>query len=218
MTTSAIFGKAVCLCAIVVLLAGCMALPKRHAAIFQEPPLEPKGTVPLKAGLMTFRDVRPPAEREAWPEFPDLSERATLQMLMDWSDARLFTFIGHVSEPKGADVILRGEIRSFQWKPRYRWAPYVPGLAFLAALGVPVASSTAQVEIALEVLDPKKDQPIASYDKAARSSQNYWVYRYQDSHAGSDLEADSAFRRVADGLQTAILADRDRILAAVKGP
>ncbi len=216
MARRAIVRTVLCLCAAGALVAGCMALPKRHAALFQEPALVNRGTVPLNAGMLTLRDARPEQERQARPLIEDLAERATLQMLMDFSDAKLFALLNHVNEPKGADVILRGEIRSFQWTPRYRWLPYVPGLGFLAALGVPVATSTAEVEIALDVVDPRKGETIASYAKSARSSQDYWVYRMQDSTAGTDLETDSAFRQVADGLQTAILDDRERIVAAVK--
>src|SRR5262245_18767711 len=216
MGRTSIVRAALCLCAVGALVAGCMALPKRHAAVFQEPPLTSRGTVPLRAGLMTLVDARPATERQELTDWGDVAERATLQMFMDFSDARLFTTLTHVNEPQGADIVLRGEIRAFQWAPKYRWVPYVPGLAFLAALGVPVASSTGHVQIALEVVDPAKAVTIASYDKAARSSQTYWVYRYQDSRAGSDLESNSAFRQVADELQTAILDDRERIVAAVK--
>jgi hypothetical protein len=94
--------------------------------------------------------------------------------------------------------------------------PYIPGLGILAGFGVPVAYSTGQVELAIDVVDAKTDQRIASYTKAASGSHSYWVYRYQDSTAGSDRDTDSAFRRVVDELQAAILTDGDRIVAAVK--
>jgi hypothetical protein len=209
--------RAASLAAVGVFIAGCMALPKSDTAVLQDPPLASKGTVPLKAGMMTLRDARPAQEREALRGMEDLAERVTLNMVMDFGEAKVFSSIKHVTEPKDADVILRGEIRSFQWSPGYIWYPYVPGLGILAAFGVPVATSTAEVAIALEVVDPKKDQPIVSYTKAVRESQRYFVYRYQDFRAGDDRERNSAFRRVADELQTAILGDQDRIVAAV-GP
>ena len=182
--------------------------------MFQEPPLENKGTLPLKAGLMTLTDVRPAEERQAFGDIEEFPSRVTLWLLMDLSGAQLFTSIGHDS--RGADVILRGEIRSFRWKPRYAWAPYIPGFGFLAAFGVPVAYSSGQVELAIDVVNAKTDQRIASYTKAASGTHSYWVYRYQDFTAGGDRETDSAFRRVVGDLQTAILADGDRIVAAVK--
>ena len=46
-----------------VLLAGCLALPKSDRTMFQEPLLASKGTLPLKAGLMTLTDARPRAWR-----------------------------------------------------------------------------------------------------------------------------------------------------------
>lgn len=196
------------------LLAGCLALPQSDRTMFQEPPLANKGTLPLKAGLMTLTDARPAGERQSFRDIEDFPDRITLELLMDLSEAQLFSLIGHDS--RGADVILRGEIRSFQWKARYNWVPYVPGLAFLAAIGVPVAYSTGQVELAIDVVDAKTDQRIASYAKAASDRHPYWVYRYQDFTAGSDLDTVSAFRRVVDELQAAILADGDRIVAAVK--
>ncbi len=155
-------------------------------------------------------------EREGLGDIEDFSERVTLVMLMDFSEAKLFTAINHVKDPREAEVILRGEIRSFRWKPKYDWAPYIPALAFLAAFGVPVAHSTMDVEIALEVVDPKKDQPITSYTKAASDRQSYIVYRFQDFRAGGDLPEDSAFRQVAVALQTSILDDGDRIVSALK--
>src|SRR5262245_52307744 len=184
--------RVLCLGAIGALAAACMALPARHAAIFQEPPLADRGTIPVKAGLMTLLDARPPAERKALPEIENLSERATLQILMDWSDAKLFAQLNHVNAPEGADVILKGEIRSFQWNPHYDWAPYIPAFGFLAAFGVPVAHSNDECEIALQLFAPKSDQPIASYTKLARSRQSYWVYRYQDFRAGDDREQNGA--------------------------
>ena len=197
-----------------VLLAGCLALPQSDRTMFQEPLLASKGTLPLKAGLMTLTDARPAGERRSFPDIEDFPERITLELLMDLSEAQLFSTIGHDS--RGADVILRGEIRSFQWRARYNWVPYVPGLAFLAVIGIPVAYSTGQVELAIDVVDAKTDQRIASYARAATDKHPYWVYRYQDFTAGSDLDTVSAFRRVVEELQAAILADGDRIVAAVK--
>ena len=196
------------------LLAGCMALPKSDRAMFREPPLPNKGTLPLNAALMTLTDARPEQERGSFPDIENFPDRITLEVLMDLSEAGLFKSIGHDS--RGVDVILRGEIRSFQWTPRYNAVPYIPGLAFLTALGVPVARAKGQVELAIDVLDAKTAQPIGSYAKAATDTHAYWVYRFQDSTAGSDRDTDSAFRRVVSDIQSAILADSDRIVAAVK--
>lgn len=214
MTRLAIFHRAVGLCAVGALLAGCMALPRVETAVLQDPLLTRKGTLPLKAGMLTLKDARPAQEREGDLEY--FTERVTQVILTDLSEARLFTAIEHVTDRQVADVILRGEIRSFRWKPAHRWVPYVPALGILAAFGVPVAASAMDVEIALELVDPRTAQAIASYTKAAHESQSYFVYRYQDSRAGDDRERDSALRRVAVDLQTAILEDRERIVAALK--
>ena len=214
MSRSSILTRMLGVSMVGVLLAGCLALPQSDRTMFQEPPLANRGTLPLKAGLMTLTDARPDGERRSFRDIEDFPDRITLELLMDLSEAQLFSSIGHDS--RGADVILRGEIRSFQWKPRYGWAPYIPGFGFLAAVGVPVAYSTGQVELAIDVVDAKTDQRIASYTKAASDHHAYWVYRYQDFTAGSDRDTDSAFRRVVDELQSAILADGDRIVAAVK--
>ncbi len=107
-----------------VLLAGCLALPKSDRTMFQEPLLASKGTLPLKAGLMTLTDARPAGERRSFPDIEDFPDRITLELLMDLSEAQLFSSIGHDS--RGADVILRGEIRSFEWKARYDWAAVRP--------------------------------------------------------------------------------------------
>jgi len=189
-------------------------LPNGDRTMFQEPPLPNRGTLPLKAGLMTLRDARPAEERAELPDIEDFSNRITLEVLMDLSEARLFTSIGH--DLQGAEVILSGEVRSFRWKPKYYWPPYVPGLGILAAFGVPVAHSTSQVELAIDLVNPKSQQPIASYSKAAQDRHAYWVYRFQDYTAGSDRDTDSAFRRVVEDIQASILSDRDRIIAAVK--
>ena len=199
---------------VAVLMAGCMALPNGDRTMFQEPPLPNRGTLPLKAGLMTLRDARPAEERGELPDIEDFPDRITLEVLMDLSEAGLFKSIGHDS--RGVDVILRGEIRSFQWKAHYKVVPYIPGLAFLSALGVPVAHSKGQVELAIDVLDAKTSQPIGSYSRAASDTHAYWVYRFQDFMAGSDRDTDSAFRRVVSDIQSAILADGDRIVAALK--
>jgi len=208
--------RVLCLCVIGVATAACMALPGRQVAVFQEPPLPMKGTIPLIAGLMTLEDARPVDERRAMRDIEKLPERVTLQILIDWKDANLFRQLNHVSEPQGADVILKGELRSFRWKPSYAWLPYIPALGTLAAFGVPVAYSDDAVEIALDVIDPKSGQAIASYTKMAQSHHSYWVYRYQDFTAGDDRQTNSAFRQVADQLQTAMLGDRERMVAAVK--
>ena len=50
-----------------VLLAGCLALPKSDRTMFQEPLLASKGTLPLKAGLMTLTDARPVLTRSSAP-------------------------------------------------------------------------------------------------------------------------------------------------------
>lgn len=196
------------------LVAGCMALPKSDRTMFQEPPLVGKGMIPLKAGLLTLTDARPPAERRSLREIEDFPDRITLELLMDLSEAQLFTSIGH--DTRGADVILRGEIRSFSWTPRYNPWPYVPAFGIIAAFGVPVARSSSQVELAIDVVNAKTDERIASYTKAASARRAYWVYRYQDFTAGSDRDTDSAFRQVVEELQADILKDRERIVAAVK--
>jgi hypothetical protein len=208
--------KTVGLVLIGVLMAGCMALPKADRTMFQEPPLPSRGTLPLKAGMMTLVDARPPEDRQTLREIEDFPDRITLEMQMDLSEARLFRSIGHGLA--GADVILRGQILQFSWKPRYNWVPFVPALGTLAAIGVPVSYSSGRVAIALEVLDARTNQPIASYVKAAVDEHPYWVYRYQDFTAGSDRDTDSAFRRVVEELATSILVDADRIVAAVKRP
>src|SRR5262245_16854467 len=179
------------------LVAGCMALPKRETSVFDDPLLEQRGTLPLKAGLMTLADARPAEQRAGFGDIENFPERVTLVMLMDFSEARLFAVLNHVKSPQEAQVLLRGEIRSFEWKPRHNWVPYVPALGFLAGLGVPIAYSTMEVEIALDVVNPKQDQPIVSYTRAATSKQKYIVYRFQDSRAGDTRETNSAFRQVA---------------------
>lgn len=196
------------------LAAGCMALPKSDRTMFQEPPLTAKGTIPLKAGLLTLTDVRPPEERQSLREIEDFPDRITLELLMDLSEAQLFQTIGH--DTRGADVLLRGEIRSFTWKPRYNLLPYVPGFGIIADFGVPVARSSSTVELAIDVINAKTEERIASYTKAAKARRSYWVYRFQDFTAGSDRDTDSAFRQVVEELQNEILNDRERIVAAVK--
>ena len=213
---SAVLGRVVWRCVVVALVAGCTALPRLETAVFQDPLLEHKGTVPLKAGMMTLKDARPAEEREGRGAIEDFAERVTVVMLTDLSEARVFTSIEHAKTERPADVVLRGEIRSFRWTPRYKFLPFIPGLGILAAFGVPVSVATMDVEITLELVDPKKAQTVASYTKAARESQSHFVYRFQDFQAGSDRESNSAFRRVAVDLQTAILEDRERIVEALK--
>ncbi len=235
MTRSRVLGRIAWWCGVSALVAGCMALPKLETAVFQDPLLERRGTLPLKAGMMALKDARPADERDAaarpnfltrwtreyfWSasrrDIEDFAERVTLVMLTDLSEARVFTSIERAKSAPPPDVILRGEIRSFRWTPRYSWPPYVPGLGILAAFGVPVATASMDVEIALELVNPKNEQVVASYTRAARDTQSHWVYRYQDFRAGGDQEANSAFRRVAVDLQTAILEDREKIVAALK--
>ena len=216
MSRRAMSVKTVGLVLVGVLMAGCMALPKADRTMFQEPPLPNRGTLPLKAGVITLVDARPPEDRQTLRDIEDFPARITLEMQMDLSEARLFRSIGHDSV--GADVLLRGQILQFAWKPRYNPVPFVPGLGTLAAFGVPYAYSAGRVAIALEVLDARTNQPIASYVKAAVDKHPYWVYRYQDFEAGSDRDTDSAFRRVVEELASSILADGERIVAAVKRP
>jgi hypothetical protein len=216
MSRIAVLSKVVGLYAGCALAAGCMALPNLETAVFQDPLLTSRGMLPLKAAMMTLEDRRPAPEREGLGDIENFAERVTLVMLTDLSETRLFKTIEHARNLRDADVILRGEIRSFVWKPRHKLAPYIPGLGILAAFGVPVADSEMAVEIALEVVNPKTAQPIASYTRAARDTQAHFVYRFQDSRAGHDQEPNSAFRRVALDLQTAILDDGQRIVAALK--
>src|SRR5262245_12127357 len=200
MPRSLVFVRAAALSLAAAVLTSCMALPKADRTMFQEPPLLNRGTLPLKAAIVTLRDARPDVQRRASLDIEDFPARITLELMMDLSEARLFSSIGQ--DTKGADVILRGEVRALTWKPRYDWAPYVPALGILAAFGVPVAHSNSDVELGLDVVSAKTDQVIASYTKAASRRQSYWVYRYQDFTAGSDRDVDSAFRQVTDELQT----------------
>jgi hypothetical protein len=214
---SAVFGRVVCLCVVVALVVGCTALPKLETAVFQDPLLEHKGTVPLKAAMMTLTDARPAEERQGRGAIEAFAERVTVVMLTDLSEARVFTSIERAkTERAAADVILRGEIRSFRWSPRYNLPPFIPGLGILAAFGVPVSVATTDVEITLELVDPKKAQTVVSYTKAARERQSHFVYRFQDFQAGSDRDSNSALRRVAVDLQMAILEDRQQIVEALK--
>ena len=213
MHRSSIRTSSAVITACVLLLTGCMALPKGDRTMFQEPPLASKGTLPLKAGLMTLTDARPAGQRGTL-DIEDFPDRITLELLMDLSEARLFSSIAH--DLRGAEVVLRGEIRAFAWTPKYDWPPYVPGFGILAAFGGPVAHSTSEVALAIDVVDPRTDRAIASYVKSAAGRRSYWVYRYQDFTAGSDRDTDSPFRQVAEELQAAILADGERIVAAVK--
>ena len=66
-----------------VLLAGCLALPQSDRTMFQEPLLVSKGTLPLKAGLMTLTDARPAGERGSFRDIEDFPDRITLELLME---------------------------------------------------------------------------------------------------------------------------------------
>ena len=188
--------------------AGCMVLPK-PGTLFEDPPLAVKGTVPLRAALLTLSDVRPAAERRTIRNIDSLPEHVTSILLTDFSEARLFSVIG--LDPRDADVLLRGELRSLSWRARHKPLPYIPAVGgTLAELGLPVASSMGDVEIALDVVNVKTDQVIGSYAGSGRESRTYTVFTpwYRN-------EGDGAFRAAAGALQQAILNDRDRLTAAV---
>jgi hypothetical protein len=168
-----------------------------------------KGTVPLRAALATLRDARSPAERAELVAIENLPEQITSVLLTDFSDARIFASIGLATEPRDVDVLLRGEIRSLSWKPRHNPWPYVPGLGFLAAIGVPVARSVASVDIALEVANARTDQVIGAYSGSGREQRAYTLQTPYFRATGN-----GPFRRAAEELQEAILQDRDRLVAA----
>jgi hypothetical protein len=194
-----------------------MAKPTPERVLLLGEPLLHKGTVPVAAGMLTLRDARPAAQQAEPRHIESFADSVTYSILSDFSEARLFASLVHVRDPGEAPVVLRGEIRSFEWHARYSPWPYVPGLGGLAALGVPVATSTASLEVVLDVVDPRAAQPIGSYAGAARDTRRDVVYRYQEFRTGNELDRErDVVRRVADELQTAILTDRDRIVAAAQ--
>ena len=71
MARSMILTRVLSLAVIGSLMAGCMALPQSDRTMFQEPPLANRGTLPLKAGLMTLVDARPADGRQSLREIED---------------------------------------------------------------------------------------------------------------------------------------------------
>jgi hypothetical protein len=204
-------------CAVAALVAGCLAKPTPERVLLLGEPLMHKGTVPVAAGMLTLRDARPADHQIESRGIESFADAVTYSILSDFSEARLFSSLVHVRDPGEAPVVLRGEIRSFEWRARYSPWPYIPGLGGLAALGVPVATSTAALEVVLDVVDPRPPQPIGSYTGGARDTRRDVVYRYQEFRTGNELDRErDVVRRVADELQTAILADRDKIVTAAK--
>jgi hypothetical protein len=208
MTARAWLGRTLGVALIASAIAGCMALP-RSRMLFEEPRLDPKMTLPLRAALAPLRDARPPGEQAELTPTESSPEQVTFVLLTDLSEARVFSSISLASEGQQPDVLLRGEIRSLSWKPRHNPWPYVPALGFLAEIGVPVARVVASVDIALDVTNPRTDQVIGSYRGSGREQRNLTL-----ATPWLRVSGNGAFRAAAEQLQDAMLADRDRLLAA----
>jgi len=195
------------------LLAGCAALPK-STVMFQHTPLLSKGTIPLKAGIMTLTDDRPKDEQKALRNVSAVSDQVTAVLLKDFKDANLFQQLQLVSDSKDVDVLLRGSVRSFYWRSSWNFILFVPYVSLVTLFGVPVGKNVGRVAVALDVVDPKTNQVIATYVKASGDERDYSIYQAQEYRAAGGEETGNAFRTVADQLQAAILADRDRITQA----
>ena len=213
---SAVFGRVVCLCAVVALGAGCTALPRLETAVFQDPLLEHKGTVPLKAAMMTLTDARPAEEREGRGAIEDFAERVTVVMLTDLSEARVFTSIE------------REDRAGRRRRDPARRDPLVPVVSGVQPSPVhPRARhprSLRRPRVARD--DGCRDHPRARGPEEGADHRVLHESRPREPVAlrlpvsgfsgGSDRDSNSALRRVAVDLQMAILEDRQQIVEALK--
>ena len=197
-----------------VLLAGCLALPQSDRTMFQEPLLASKGTLPLKAGLMTLTDARPAEERGSFPDIEDFPDRITLELLMDLSEAQLFSSIGHDS--RGADVILgeRSGRSSGRRATTGRRTSPVSGSSPPSVFPSPirrVGSSSPSTSLTRRPISgsPRTRRPRPTATRTGSTD-----IRTSPRAATGIPTARSA--AVVEELQAAILADGDRIVAAVK--
>lgn len=195
--------------------AGCAALPK-GTVLFQHAPLLPKGSIPVKAELTTFKDSRPTGEREALRNVSGVADQITAVALRDFKEARVFESIELTGELRDVDVLLRGEVRSFSWDSSYNGLQFIPYVNLLAVFGVPTGKTTWKVALYLEVVDAKTQQVIASYTKSSEDERSFTLYNATDHRASGGEEASNAFRVVMNDLQSAILQDRQRIIDAVR--
>ena len=197
------------------LLAGCLALPKADTAVFQEPPLENKGTLPAQGGpddahgcqagrgapgVWRHRGISEPGLALA----PDGPERSAALRVDRTRFAR------RQRHPAGRDprVPVEAALRLGAIHPRARVSRRLRRSRGAFERPGRASPSTSWTR-----------RPISGSPRTRRphpGTHSYWVYRYQDFTAGGDRETDSAFRRVVGDLQAAILADGDRIVAAVK--
>jgi hypothetical protein len=191
-------------------VAGCMALPKA-SAMLEDPPLDVRGTLPLRAALLPLRDARAPGEGAT--RSPGSAEEITSVLLTDLSEARVFSSVAFATEPPNADVLLRGEIRSLSWRASQR-PLFIPGFGVLAALGVPVATSAADVGLALDVLSARTGEVLGSYAGSGAERRRYTIYTPAARLSGTD----GPFRHAVEEIQQAMLADQARLVAAAKPP
>jgi hypothetical protein len=209
--------RGLALIGVVILAAsavGCSALPK-GTVMFQHSPLLPKGSIPVKAELTTFKDTRPTEEREALRNVSGVADQITAIALKDFKDARVFESIELRGELSEVDVFLRGEVRSFSWDSAYNGLQFIPYVNLLAVFGVPTGKTTWKVALYLEVVNARTQQVIASYTRSSEDERSFTLYNATDHRASGGEEASNAFRVVMDDLQSAILQDRARILDAV---
>ena len=195
---------------------GCAPLIQ-NSQLFEHTALLPEGTIPLTAQLVPLEDHRPEKEQKSLAHIQDLAGKVNAVLLKDFQRAQLFQELSIEGDPRQADLLLRGAIRSFTVQTVDYYYEYTP-LVIFAFLGLPEGYSWGQVALALEVVDAKNGAVLGAYEASSRQQRKVTIYDTGNWEQHYGEEAGESFRQTLEKLKRAILADRDRLTRLVASP
>jgi len=206
--------------ATMIFVSGCTTVPPSRVLSPFGPTMY-KGTIPLKVGMCKFVDKRPEDDKKSLNVLEPIDEKVTAVLYKEFEDCKLFKSITMSFYPKDVDIILKGEILSFNWEHNSYSILYVPPIfpifsGMWAILGGPTESFRGSVGLFIQIIDAKTGNEITSYQKEASQKNSLNIYNKGYYYAVLGQETRESFRLVFDQLKESLLKDAPNIVEKVK--
>jgi hypothetical protein len=195
---------------LLVLTLGCATKPQ-VIMLFEHPPIYPKGTIEINAGIDLFKDLRPEKEKKLTKGITDLAEEVTSMVCRDFREAELFDSIRISYNPKKVDLIIKGQINSFYWKAYVSPTTKLPYIKYIHELGITSGKGEGEVILTLTLINAKTGKEIARYKEKSEKIRKFTIYQKRSTGG----ETGEALRQVTEKLITDIIKDKEKILSSL---
>lgn len=208
----------VALCSYLLMTMGCVSWdPYKNVVFSHSPPSVIGKSMPIIVGIDVFEDIRPGDEKRKMTNLDGVDREVTVKFARYLEYCRVFSDIKLPYKKDEVDVVLKGEVKNFEWKGS-DWSPtcLMPLITTLCLpFGVPIGRISAHTGIEISLENPQTGEIIASYFETEKTSNMFSIYTHQENVNSKGVELNHLLRNVTTKIIEQIFADRDKILQEV---